>query len=322
MKRIVVTEKGLHLASTGPLSPKPHEVLVTVKASGINRADLLQIQGKYPPPPGVTDTPGLEVSGAILSVGSDVSQWKEGDRVMALLAGGGFATHAVVSAGHLLPLPEGWSFEEGAAFPEAFITAFLNLVLEGEVEPGMRVLIHSGASGVGVAALQLLKHRGVTVSSTVGSLGKRNFLLERGADSVANYREDDFQGVFEERFGKRPFQRILDTVGGPYLGKNIGLLASTGRLISLACMGGVAGELFFPALLKYRLRIQGSVLRSRSDEEKTEIVRSLQQEYSLSCIENNFRPYLHHIGSLSNLDEAFDILRQSKNIGKVVVTVQ
>jgi putative PIG3 family NAD(P)H quinone oxidoreductase len=247
------------------------EVLVEVHAAALNRADLMQRAGMYPPPPGASEIIGLEVAGTIAALGAEVTGWSIGQPVCALLPGGGYAEQVSVPGQMLMPIPPGWSFTQAAAIPEAFLTAFVNLFMEADLQAGETVLIHGGASGVGTAAIQLAHQAGCRVLVTVGAADKAEFCQSLGAEAAINYKQVDFAEGVQAHLGKAGVDVILDIVGGDYLARNLSLLKTRGRLVVIATMSGVQAPLDFRRLMSRRLRIIGSVLRGRTLAEKIDI---------------------------------------------------
>lgn len=295
----------------------PGEVRIQVHASAVNRADLVQRAGRYPPPPGVTDILGLECSGRIVEVGPDVDR-SVGEEVCALLAGGGYAEQVVCPASHALPLPPGLDLTEAAAIPEVFTTAWLNLRREGELQEGESVLVHAGASGVGTAAIMLCVAWGNPVFVTVGSEVKVNRCLALGAAEAANRKEGPWGNKVRAWGGA---DVILDPVGGVYLESNIHALRPRGRLVNIGLMGGVQGTLPLGRLLVHRLRIVGSVLRSRSCEEKTDILSAMRDELWPLFQDQSLRPIIHRTYSIEEAEEAHKLVKSDQTIGKVILKV-
>lgn len=298
----------------------PDDVLIKVAAAGINRADLLQRDGKYPPPPGASAILGLEAAGVISAVGSDVGGWKPGDKVCALLAGGGYAAAAACPHQMLLPVPDGWSMIQAAAFPEAYFTAYLNLLIEGALRHGETVLIHGGASGVGTAAIQVAKIFGGTVIATAGSDQKTSACLSLGADIAINYKTQDFAAVIEEKLGRKPVDLILDPVGGSHLPKNIRLLKSGGRLVLIAVMGGAEASLDLAAMLRGRLTIKGSTLRNRPLAEKIELHNRLYADLWPQIAAGKLAPVIDAVFPAAEAQKAHDRMEGNHNTGKIVLT--
>jgi putative PIG3 family NAD(P)H quinone oxidoreductase len=296
-------------------------VLVDVRATAVNRADLSQARGHYPPPPGASEILGLEMAGVIREVGSEVVGWKIGDRVCALLSGGGYAEQAAVPYQMLLRLPDDWSFAQGAAVPEVWLTAFVNLFLEGNLQPGETVLIHAGASGVGTAAIQLAVAVGARAFVTAGSDEKLARCRALGAALVVNYKTEDFLEKVLAATKNEGVDVILDSVGGPYLGQNIQALRLFGRLINIGLLGGAEGALNMGLVLGKRLRIVGSLLRPRPLAEKIAITRQFEQRFwpRLTC--NELRPVIDRTFPITEAQAAYEYVLQNKNIGKVILTI-
>jgi putative PIG3 family NAD(P)H quinone oxidoreductase len=299
----------------------PEEVLVDVKATAINRADLSQARGHYSPPPGASEILGLEMAGVIREVGAEVTGWKVGDRVCALLSGGGYAEQAAVHHQMLLRLPDDWSFEQGAAVPEVWYTAFVNLFLEGNLQPGETALIHAGASGVGTAAIQLTVAVGARAFVTAGSNEKLNRCRALGATLAINYKTDDFLEKVLAATQNEGVDVILDTVGGSYLARNVRALRRLGRLVNIGTLGGGPGELDMGLVLGKRLRIIGSLLRPRPLAEKIAITQQFQQRFwsRLTCGE--LRPIIDTVFPIEEAQAAHEYVLQNKNIGKVILTI-
>lgn len=292
----------------------PGDVLIEVKATSVNRADLLQRKGLYPPPPGASPILGLEAAGIIAEVGSAVDGWQVGDRVCTLLTGGGYAQFVAAPHELLLPLPSHMSFVEAAAIPEVFYTAFLNLFLEGELDTGERLLVHAAASGVGTAAIQLALAAGASHVYGTASAPKLEQLEAMGCTAFDRH-EVDFGEVIDE------VDVILDPVAAGYLSANLNLLSTGGRLVVIGLLGGTRDELDLARLLRRRLRIVGSVLRSRSVAEKAEITRMfLEQAWPLFG-EGQLEPIIDRVFELEEANEAHALLRTNTTFGKIVLTV-
>jgi len=306
-------------------APEPYvredEVLIEVHAAGVNRADLMQRAGKYPPPPGASSILGLEVAGIVCRTGSAVEGFSPGDRVCALLAGGGYAEFVAVPSSHVMRLPAHFSFEEGAGLPEACITAYLNLFVEGGLQRGEVVLIHGGSSGVGTAAIQLARSAGAHVACTVGNPEKARACEALGAETVVNYKTEDFVSTLKARYPDG-INVILDCIGGDYLDRNVTLLAPQGRLILIASMGGGKGTLTIPTLMTKRARIIGSVLRSRSVEEKGRIVQLFQERCMDQIASKHIRVVVDSIFPLVQAELAHLKMQRSEHIGKIILKVR
>lgn len=316
MKAILVPTPGgpealVHTDAPDPV-PRPGEVVVNVRATAVNRADLLQSQGKYPPPPGESEILGLEAAGEIEG---------SGERVFFLLAGGGYAERVAVDAGMLMPIPDGMSFVEAASIPEAWFTAYLNLFSEGGLRAGETVLVHAGASGVGTAAIQLARRARARVAATVRSAAKREALLPLGADLVVDASAGDFAQAVEEAFGRFPVDVVLDPIGGSVLEGNVRLLGRGGRLVLIATMGGGSAPLDLRALLVRRLRIVGSTLRGRPLVEKIALTAAFRREVLPGFADGTLRPLVDSVFPLERAAEAHRRMAANGNVGKIVLAV-
>lgn len=324
MKAIVVDSDSPELSLSWRDVPDPscgsQEVLVDIHATAVNRADLLQRSGNYPPPPGAPPYLGLEMSGTVVSTGSAATGWQPGDRICALLAGGGYAEKTAVHHQMLVPIPDEWSFATAAAVPEVFYTAFVNLFLEAELKSGETALIHGGASGVGTAAIQLAREAGCRVVATAGSQEKLDRCRSLGAELVINYTERDFvDAILDHCDG---IDVILDIVGGNYLEQNLKSLKLRGRLVVISLLGGSASNLDLGAVLGKRLRIIGSLLRSRPVEEKIAIVRQFEDRFWQLLVTGRVEPVIHQVLPITEVERAHQILADNRNIGKVVLQVR
>ena len=297
------------------------EVLVDIKATAVNRADLLQALGLYPPPPGESEILGLEMSGVIAAVGDAVQGWQIGDRVLALLPGGGYAQRTAVHHKMLIRLPDSWSFVEGAAVPEVWLTAFVNLFLEGVLNAGESVMIHAGASGVGTAAIQMARETGAVAYVTAGSETKLERCLDLGAALAVNYRKDDFYKEVMNATNANGVELILDTVGGPYLDQNLKLLKENGRLVNIGLMGGSIAEVNLAMVLGKSLRIIGSRMRSRPLAEKIAITRQFEKRFWPLFKSGKLQPVVDRIFPIEEAQAAHAYVRQNRNIGKVILEV-
>jgi tumor protein p53-inducible protein 3 len=294
----------------------PHELRIAVRATAVNRADLLQAAGHYPPPPGASDVLGLECAGVVAEAGSEVRGWNVGDRVMALLPGGGYAEEVTVHHGSAMHVPDALSDEEAAAIPEVFLTAFLNLFLLARVREGETALIHGGGSGVGTAATTLCKLAGVRVIVTAGSDEKCARCLEHGADAAINYKTEDFAEK------ARGVNVILDHVGARYLPRDLDALATDGRIVIIGSMGGVReASLDVVKLLGKRAQITGSTLRSRSNEEKAAIVSAFLERFGADLDAGRIRPVIYKVMPLERWEEAHELMASSDHFGKIVLSV-
>lgn len=296
---------------------KGNEILVEVHAAALNRADLMQREGNYPPPPGWPEWMGLEVAGIVLCAPRD-SRWKTGDKVCALLGGGGYAEKVAVPADMALPVPEGLSMVEAAAIPEVFATVYLNFVIEANVKPTDTVFIQAGASGLGIAAIQFVKNMGCKVITTVGSDEKANFVKGLGADIVVNRKTGDLSAVLEQN----PVDITLDCVGGAGMGDNFSKMAPWGRWIQIAALAGGRTEIDLATVFRKRIRLIGSTLRSRTNEMKAQILHALQKTLWPKFSFGEIKPVIYKTLPITYAEKAHAILQGQKNLGKVVLTVK
>jgi putative PIG3 family NAD(P)H quinone oxidoreductase len=303
--------------------PAAGEVLIDVAATAVNRADLLQRRGLYPPPQGASPILGLECSGTIAELGSGTTGWRVGDRVCALLPGGGYAERATAHAGSLLPAPSSMSLIEAGGLPEVFLTCSLNLFQLGRVERGDWVLVHGGGSGIGTAAIQLLKHAGARAIVTAGSDEKCRRCLELGAEVALNYKElqGQFVAAVREAAGRGGVAVVLDSIGAPYLAQNVEVLAPGGRLVVIGLMGGARGELDLGMVLMKRATVIGSTLRVRPVAEKAAIVAFFRGRFGAAVESGELRPIVHSVLPLAEAQRAHEMLEASEHFGKVVLAV-
>ncbi|HEX8617360.1 MAG TPA: NAD(P)H-quinone oxidoreductase, partial [Thermoanaerobaculia bacterium] len=314
MRAIIIENRTLHLGQTERPRLGPDDLRIAVRATSVNRADLLQREGHYPPPPGASPVLGLECAGVVAEVGENVRNWRAGDRVMALLAGGGYAEEVVVHAGSAMRVPDVLSDEEAAALPEVFLTAFLNLFMLADVKRGESALIHGGGSGVGTAATTLLRLAGVRVLVTAGSPEKCARCLEHGADVAINYRDEDFVEK------ARGVNVILDHLGARYLPRNLEAVAMDGRIVLIGSMGGQRNaDLDVVQLLMKRARIIGSTLRARSHAEKTAIVTAFLDRFQEDLHTGRIRPVIHQVLPLEQAMHAHELMEASEHFGKIVL---
>lgn len=297
------------------------EVLVNVTAAGVNRADLAQRQGNYPPPPGASDTLGLEVSGVVCAVGAKVSAWSVGEHVCALLSGGGYAEQVAVPAGQVLPIPDGVSLRDAAALPEVACTVWNNLVTQAGLRSGETLLVHGGSSGIGTMAIQLAKALDVRVIVTAGSQAKLDACTSLGADVGINYHEQDFVAEALATTDGTGVDVILDVVGAKYLDRNIQTLALEGRLVIIGMQGGAKGELNIARLLSKRGRIMTSGLRSRSIDEKAQIVAAVRERIWPWVAGGTILPLVHATYPLDQAAAAHRAMEDSQHIGKILLTL-
>ena len=301
--------------------PGPGEVLIDVRASAVNRADLLQRQGHYPPPPGASPYPGLECAGVISEVGAEVTGWQVGDEVCALLSGGGYAERAVVPAGQLLPVPRGVDPADAAALPEVACTVWSNLVRVARLRAGEALLVHGGGSGIGTFAIQLGTALGATVLTTARA-GKHERLRELGAEYPIDYAAEDFVEVTRRHTDGRGADVILDIMGGSYLGRNVSALATGGRIVVIGLQGGRKGELNLAELLAKRGSLAATALRSRPPAEKAEIVRGVRAEVWPLIEAGAIRPVVDRLLPMAEAAEAHRIVESSDHFGKILLTVR
>jgi putative PIG3 family NAD(P)H quinone oxidoreductase len=302
--------------------PAAGEILIAVAAAGINRPDLMQRQGNYPPPPGARDIPGLEVSGWVAALSEGVTGFKLGDAVCALLAGGGYAGYVAVPAVQCLPVPEGLTLVEAAALPETLFTCWTNLIDGGHLKAGETVLIHGGASGIGTTGIQLAKALGATVFVTAGSPEKCEACRTLGADLAIDYKAEDFVAAIKQATGKRGVDVVLDMVGGDYVRRDIEILAQGGRHVSIAVQGGPEATIPIFKVMQKRLILTGSTLRPRGPAEKGRIAEALHETAWPLIAAGRIRPLIHATFPLEDAADAHRALEDGDHIGKIVLTVK
>ena len=296
------------------------EVLVQVAAAGVNRADLMQRQGFYPPPPGSSSYPGLEVSGTISVVGRDVTGWVVGDQVCALLSGGGYAEQVAVPAAQLLPVPDGVSLVDAAALPEVVATVWSNVFMTANLQPGQTILVHGGSSGIGTMAIQLARAVRARVAVTAGTAYKLEACRALGAEILINYREQDFVQVLADATRGHGADVILDNIGAKYLARNVDALAVNGRLVIIGLQGGVKAELDISTLLRKSAAVIATSLRGRSAAEKATIVAAVREHVWPLVESGQVRPVVHRTFALAQAPDAHRELEASTHIGKVLLT--
>ncbi|MBR7744710.1 NAD(P)H-quinone oxidoreductase [Phycicoccus sp. BSK3Z-2] len=325
MQAITIPEPGgpeaLVLSDVETPRPREGEVLVRVVAAGVNRADSMQRQGFYPPPKGESEVPGLEVSGTVAELGDGVEGWSVGDEVCALLAGGGYAEHVRVPVGQLLPVPAGVPLVDAAGLPEVACTVWSNVFLTANLQPGEVFLVHGGSSGIGTMAIQLAKAVGATVATTAGSAAKLDACRDLGADVLVNYREEDFVERVRGATDGHGADVVLDVVGAKYLGRNVDLLATNGRLVVIGLMGGRTGELDLGALLAKRGAVVATSLRSRPAAEKAAIVAAVREHVWPLVADGVVRPVVQSRHPLADAAEAHREMEASGHVGKILLTV-
>jgi putative PIG3 family NAD(P)H quinone oxidoreductase len=300
--------------------PREGEVLIEVAAAGVNRPDLSQRLGQYPPPPGASDVPGLEVAGTIVETGGNVGEWHRGAAVCALVAGGGYATHCVAPAPQCLPVPKGCTLVEAAAIPETFFTVWANVFDRGRLRDGESILVHGGASGIGTTAIQLARAFGAEVFATAGSPEKCAACERLGAARAINYREEDFVAAVKGATAGRGVDVVLDMVGGDYVRRNLDVLAPGGRLIQIAYLKGARAEIDLAPLMQKRITFTGSTLRPRTVEEKGAIARSLRRQVWPFIESGAVRPVIHATFPLVQAADAHRALERGDHVGKIVLT--
>ena len=327
MMRAVLTEGSggpevLRLGHAPRPRPGPGQVLIRVAATSVNRADLQQRAGNYPPPPGESEILGLEVAGVIEELGPEVAGWRRGERVMTLVGGGGYAEYATAPASTLMPVPDGMDFVHAAAISEVWLTAYLNVFREAGLRPGETLLVHGGASGVGTAAIQLAKALGPSpVIVTVGSAAKAAACRALGADHAILYKAEDFSKRVLEITQKRGADVILDHIGGSYLEPNLACLALYGRLVIIGLLGGGRAELNIGRLMVKRQRVIGSVLRARPVEEKADITRAFREQVLGRFARGELEPVIHEVLPLEQARRAHELMAGNANTGKLVLQV-
>lgn len=327
MKAVLLKEFGnpdvLYLGETAKPTIGPGEVLLRVYATALNRADLLQRRGLYPAPPGESEILGLEAAGEVVEVGEGVSSIQVGDRVCTLLSGGGYAEYAKIPAGMAMKLPDHLTYEQGAAIPEAFLTAYLNLFVLGGLTGDQHVLVHAGASGVGTSAIQLIHHAGAKAYVTAGSQQKIEKCLELGAVAGWNYKEGPFLPFVQSQTAGNGVNIILDFIGAPYFQQNIQALARDGRLILIGTMGGVQVDDFnLGYLLQRRLQVIGTALRSRSVAEKIQLSLGLMHVAGAHFAAGTMAPVIDSVFDWQDVAQAHQYMEENKNIGKIVLRIK
>jgi len=325
MRAVVVTSPGgpenLALTDVPDPRPGPGEVVLAVAATAVNRADIMQRLGFYPPPPGAPEWLGLEASGIVAEVGAEVSGWSVGDPACALLAGGGYAERVAVPAGQLLPIPAGLALLTAAALPEVTCTVWANVVMLAGLRPGETFLVHGGASGIGTAAIQLARQVGATVAVTAGSAAKLDRCAELGATVLINYREQDFVEEIRVATGGRGVDVVLDTIGAAYLARNVAALATGGRIVVIGLQGGRKGELDLGTLLTKRASVHATSLRGRPAAEKATVVAAVLEHVWPLVADGSVRPIVDRVFPLEQVADAHRWVGESNHVGKVLLQV-
>ncbi len=297
------------------------EILIDVAAAGVNRPDVIQRLGKYPPPPGASDIPGLEVAGTVAALGAGVTGWAIGDRICALVAGGGYASRAAVPHEQCLPIPKGLSAIQAAGLPETFFTVWTNVFQRGQLKAGETILIHGGTSGIGTTAIQLARAFGARVLTTAGSDAKCEAARNLGAAAAFNYRKEDWVAAARHATGGRGVDMILDMVGGDYIARNLDLLVIEGRLVQIAFLKSPMAELDFSVMMRKRAWITGSTLRPRTPAEKGVIARELLARVWPLLEQGTVAPVLHQVFPLADAAAAPRLMEAGTHVGKLILRV-
>ena len=298
-----------------------NELLIKVKAAGVNRPDIMQRQGLYPPPPGASDIPGLEVAGEVVDINSNESDFKIGDKVCALVSGGGYSSYCVAPIKQTLPIPKGLSFIEAAAIPETFFTVWANIFDRGQLKKNDKILIHGGASGIGTTAIQLAKSFGAKVFTTVGTDKKCTIMKKLGAELAINYNDHDFEKIINEYTNNEGVNIILDIIGANYFNKNLNILSKNGKLLIIAFQGGYENKLNLLPILTKWLTITGSTLRPRSIEEKGLIAKNLYKKVWPLIEKKVVLPQIYGTYNLKDANKAHTLVESSQHIGKIILTI-
>ena len=325
MKQVTLPAYGgpevLTMAEAPVPEAGPGELLVRVRAAGVNRADCLQRAGTYPMPPGLGNVPGLELAGEVVATGAGVETFRTGDRVFGLVAEGGYAEYARLDAGLAVPIPDGWSFAEGAAVIEVFCTANETVFELGGLEEGQALLVHAGASGVGTAAVQMAKHAGATVFFTAGSRAKVDRVLALGADHGILYKSEDFVEEVLRITRGEGVDVVEDFIGADYLARNLSVLKATGTLLLVGFMGGRVASFDLGAMLRKRLSIRGFTLRAQSIENKRAIVRRFRERWLPRLAARSIRPVIHEVVPFAEVRRAHEMMEANENFGKIILAM-
>jgi len=324
MKAVVITQPGapevLQIQDRPRPVPLSHEVLIKVAAAGINRPDVFQRKGNYPPPPSAPqDIPGLEIAGTIEAVGDNVTQWQPGDRVCALVIGGGYAEYCTAPEGSCLRVPDNLTLVEAASLPETFFTVWSNVFDRGHLKPGESLLVHGGSSGIGVTAIQIAKALGSTVYVTAGSEAKCHFCEQLGANKAINYKQENFAEAIAQLTEGQGVDVILDMIGGDYTPDNLKALTNEGRLVMINSMNGKDVQVDLSAVMRKRLNITGSMLRSRDVAFKAAIAKQLKEHVWPLLSDGQIKPIVHQVFPASEAAQAHELMESSEHIGKIVL---
>lgn len=321
MRVIEIIDKSLLIGERNMPTPLAHEALIKVVAAGVNRPDVMQRLGLYPPPVGASDIPGLEVAGFIAAIGKDVANIKVGDAVCALVTGGGYADYCIASAALCLPVPKNLSLLDAAGLPETFFTVWSNVFDRGKLSANETLLVHGGSSGIGTAAIQLAKAFNAKVMATAGSDDKCDFCRQLGADAAINYQQQDFVAAIKQLTNERGVDVILDIIGGDYLPRNLNCLAVDGRLLQIALQNGIKSEInLLPIMLK-RLTITGSTLRARDDSFKAAIAEKLLNHVWPLLASGQIKPVTHQVFCLTEAAKAHALMESNQHLGKIILQV-
>ncbi|CAB3653727.1 NAD(P)H-quinone oxidoreductase [Achromobacter dolens] len=312
----------LRLAEREMAAPAGRQVLIEVAYAGVNRPDVLQRSGSYPPPPGASPYLGLEVAGTIVAVGPDATRWQVGDRVCALTPGGGYAQYCLADERHCLPVPRGLDLLSAAAIPENYFTVWTNVFERARLAAGEKFLVHGGSSGIGLTAIQLARAFGAEVWTTVGNQEKAEACLKAGAQHALIYRDTDFEAEVRQATGGQGVDVILDMVGGAYINKNLRLLAVNGRLVQIAFLEGSKAEIDALPIMTRRLSFTGSTLRPRSDEDKGAIAQALADKVLPLMEQGRCLPLIHQVFPLEEAAQAHALMESSRHIGKIMLKVR
>ena len=326
MRAVEITTPGdpdaLQIRTRPMPAAAPGEVLIEVAAAGVNRPDVMQRLGRYDPPPGSSDIPGLEVAGRVVALGAGASRWRVGDQVCALVAGGGYAEYCPAPEVQCLPVPEGFSMIEAAALPETFFTVWSNVFDRAALKSGETFLVHGGSSGIGTTAIQLARAFGARVFTTAGSAEKCRVCEELGAERAINYRDEDFVAVIRDATEKRGVDVVLDMVGGDYVGRSLSIMARDGRHVTIAFLKGNKAEIDMAHVLTRRLTLTGSTLRPRPAAEKGAIAEQLLDKVWPLLASRQVRPVIYRTLPLAQAAESHRLMESSEHIGKIVLTVR
>jgi len=325
MTAIAITEPGGPevLKPVEIAAPKPgaNEILIKVEAAGVNRPDVMQRKGAYPPPPGASEIPGLEVAGEVVALGEGAARYSIGDRVAALVTGGGYGQYCVAHEGAALPFPSGFDAIQAAALPETFFTVWHNVFYRGGLQRGETILIHGGTSGIGTTAIQLAKAFGATVFATAGSAEKCAFCEKLGADAAINYHEEDFVSVVKDRTGGQGVNFVLDMVGADYVQRNLSCTAEDGRIHQIAFLRGPEATLNLTRLMIKRITLTGSTLRPRTPQVKAQLARALEDQVWPRLSAGEIRPVIDSTFALDQAAEAHRRMESNVHIGKIMLTL-